>query len=156
MTCETCKYLEVINRYNMCRRYPRMLKVDGRGCGEHRKVVKRKTVKKEDSKIKYAENILLKKKEYENLCKDSPEPAVQKMIEVLDLYKGSNGKKYKSDYMTILNWVKTKVEKDYPQLFYTVKKKVEVPWTEEDQADSDKGREEFLKSGGLNIFKGMR
>ena len=147
MTCETCKYLEVINRYNMCRRYPRMLKVDGRGCGEHRKVVKRKTVKKEDSKIKYAENILLKKKEYENLCKDSPEPAVQKMIEVLDLYKGSNGKKYKSDYMTILNWVKTKVEKDYPQLFYTQKKTEEVPWTKEDQADSDKGRTEFLRKG---------
>ena len=147
MTCETCKYLEVINRYNMCRRYPRMLKVDGLGCGEHRKVVKRKTVNKEDSKIKYAENILLKKKEYEKLCKDSPEPAVGKMIEVLDLYKGSNGKKYKSDYMAILNWVKTKVEKDYPQLFYTIKKTEEVPWTKEDQADSDKGRTEFLRKG---------
>ena len=155
MTCETCKFHKE-GRY--CARYPIWHDeiTPDHWCGEHRKPVKRKTVNKEDSKIKYAENILLKKKEYETLCKDSPEPAVGKMIEVLDLYKGSNGKTYKSDYMAILNWVKTKVEKDYPQLFYTVKKKVEVPWTEEDQADSDKGREEFLKSGGLNIFKGMR
>ena len=27
------------------------------------------------------------------------------MIEILNNYKGSKGKKYKSDYMAILNWV---------------------------------------------------
>jgi len=146
MTCETCKFHKE-GRY--CARYPIWHDeiTPDHWCGEHRKLVKRKVVNKEDSKIKYAENILLKKKEYEKLCKDSPEPAVGKMIEVLDLYKGSNGKTYKSDYMAILNWVKTKVEKDYPQLFYTQKKTEEVPWTKEDQADSDKGRTEFLRKG---------
>lgn len=151
MTCETCKF----HAEGRCYRFPTTIEIKiGHWCGEHRKIVKRKT--KTSDKTKYADNVLLKKKEYLALCKDSPEPAVKKMIEVLDLYKGSNGKTYKSDYMAILNWVKKKVEKEYPQLFYTIKKTEEVPWTEEDQADSDRGREEFLRNGGLNIFKGMR
>jgi len=144
MTCETCKY----HAEGRCYRFPSTIEIKtGHWCGEHRKVVKRKTVNKEDSKIKYAENILLKKKEYEKLCKDSPEPAVGKMIEVLDLYKGSNGKKYKSDYMAILNWVKTKVEKDYPQLFYTIKETVYKELTEEEQAESEIERKKFYSKG---------
>jgi hypothetical protein len=146
MTCETCKFHKE-GRY--CARYPIWHDeiTPDHWCGEHRKPVKRKTVNKEDSKIKYAENILLKKKEYETLCKDSPEPAVGKMIEVLDLYKGSNGKKYKSDYMAILNWVKTKVEKDYPQLFYTIKETVYKELTEEEQAESEIERKKFYSKG---------
>ncbi|MFR4476679.1 MAG: hypothetical protein ACLT3Y_05345 [Ruminococcus callidus] len=31
-------------------------------------------------------------------------------------YKLSSGKRYKSDYHTILNWVIERVSKDYPQL----------------------------------------
>lgn len=155
MTCETCKFHKE-GRY--CARYPIWHDeiTPDHWCGEHRKPVKRKTVNKEDSKIKYAENILLKKKEYETLCKDSPEPAVGKMIEVLDLYKGSNGKTYKSDYMAILNWVKTKVEKDYPQLFYTIKETVYKELTEEEQAESEIERKKFYKGGGFGkILKGM-
>ena len=35
---------------------------------------------------------------------------------MLNLYKGSTGKTYKSDYMTILNWVTDKVNEKYPGL----------------------------------------
>ena len=41
---------------------------------------------------------------------------VEKCIEVLNNYKLSSGKRYKSDYHTILNWVIERVSKDYPQL----------------------------------------
>jgi len=33
------------------------------------------------------------------------EDGAKRCIEILDNYKGSHGKKYKSDYRTILNWV---------------------------------------------------
>ena len=34
------------------------------------------------------------------------------MIEILDNYKGQNGKKYKSDYRAILNWVVKRYEEE--------------------------------------------
>lgn len=56
-------------------------------------------------KYKYADNVTLKRDEYAKLCELHGEDAVKRMIEILNLYKGSSGKRYKSDYMTILNWV---------------------------------------------------
>lgn len=56
-------------------------------------------------KYKYAENVTLTKDEYAKLCEEYTEPAVMRMIEILDNYKGQNGKRYKSDYRAILNWV---------------------------------------------------
>jgi hypothetical protein len=44
------------------------------------------------------------------------EPFVLKLIEELDNYKGSMGKKYKDDYRAILSWVVEKCERKYPQL----------------------------------------
>ena len=38
------------------------------------------------------------------------------MIEILDNYKGSTGKKYASDYRTILNWVWERVRDENPRL----------------------------------------
>ena len=34
------------------------------------------------------------------------------MIQILDNYKGANGKKYKSDYRAILNWVVDKYNEE--------------------------------------------
>lgn len=56
-------------------------------------------------KYKYAEFVTLTKDEYAKLCTEHTEEAVRRMIEILDNYKGQSGKRYKSDYRAILNWV---------------------------------------------------
>jgi hypothetical protein len=52
----------------------------------------------------------MKESEYNKLIEEHGEPLTKKMIQVLDNYKGANGKKYKSDYRAILNWVVDKVK----------------------------------------------
>ena len=64
---------------------------------------KTRTVK--DNKITFAEFVAMTKEEHEKLTKDYGEAATKKLIEILDNYKGANGKSYKSDYRAILNWV---------------------------------------------------
>lgn len=56
-------------------------------------------------KYKYAEFVSLTNDEYAKLCSEYGEDATKKMIDILDNYKGSTGRKYKSDYRTIRNWV---------------------------------------------------
>lgn len=81
-----------------------------------RNAIKEKKVKeskvKENKKNIYAEFVSMTSEEYEKLIAEHGEPAVKKMIEVLDNYKGANGKKYKSDYRAILTWVADKVKKE--------------------------------------------
>jgi hypothetical protein len=48
--------------------------------------------------------------EYEKLCNTYGEDITKQCITILDNYKGANGKKYKSDYRAILNWVVDKVK----------------------------------------------
>lgn len=76
--------------------------------------------KKDDddsSKNKYAEFVKMEVREYQNLIERYGEQATQKLIELLDNYKGSSGKTYKSDYRAILNWVVDKAKKECPKLF---------------------------------------
>jgi len=60
---------------------------------------------KKDIKQQYGEFTFLTTIEYSNLCEKHTENNTKKMIEILDNYKGSSGKKYKSDYRAILSWV---------------------------------------------------
>ncbi|SHK45968.1 phage replisome organizer N-terminal domain-containing protein [Tepidibacter formicigenes] len=60
-------------------------------------------------KIKYAEFVSMTEDEYNKLIEKHGEESTKKMIEILDNYKGSKGKKYKSDYRAILSWVVDKV-----------------------------------------------
>lgn len=76
----------------------------------------KKTAQKKTEKKQYAEYVSLKEEEYGKLVYGYGEKATAKFIEELNLYKGSTGKTYKSDYMTILNWVTDKVDKKYPGL----------------------------------------
>jgi len=69
---------------------------------------KNKNTNSGEDKIKYAEFVAMAKSEHEKLIKDYGEEAVVWMIEALDNYKGSSGKKYKSDYRAILSWVRDK------------------------------------------------
>ena len=56
-------------------------------------------------KYKYAEFVTLTRDEYMKLVEAHTEHGAKRMIEILSNYKGSKGKKYKSDYLAILNWV---------------------------------------------------
>lgn len=80
-----------------------------------------KTIKQEDKaetevsvksdktqKIKFSEFVSLTQDEYNKLVQEHSESATKRMIEILNNYKGSKGKKYKSDYLAILNWVVSK------------------------------------------------
>ena len=77
---------------------------------------KKRASKKKVEKKQYAEFVSLKEEEYQKLVHGYGQEAADKFVEELNLYKGSTGKTYKSDYMTILNWVTEKVEKKYPGL----------------------------------------
>lgn len=83
-----------------------------------RNAIKEKKVKeskvKENKKNIYADFVSMTSDEYEKLVSQHGEEATKKMIEVLDNYKGANGKKYKSDYRAILNWVVDRVKEEKP------------------------------------------
>jgi glutamine synthetase type III len=68
------------------------------------KVKESKVNKTKEKKVKYAEFVSMKKEEYEKLIEQFGEPGAIERIEKLNLYKGSTGKKYKEDYLTILSW----------------------------------------------------
>jgi len=65
-----------------------------------------------NEKIKYAEFVAMTNAEYEKLVSTYGRDRVFRMIEVLDNYKGSSGKKYKNDYRAMLNWVAERVLKE--------------------------------------------
>ena len=77
---------------------------------------KPKTPKKKEEaqpeKVKYAEFVRMTEEEYEKLVAQYGKDMVARMIEVLDNYKGQNGKTYKSDYRAILNWVVERVKEE--------------------------------------------
>ncbi len=60
----------------------------------------------------YAEFVKMTEAEYQKLVEKYGEEKTNKMIDTLDNYKGATGKKYKSDYRAILNWVADKVMKE--------------------------------------------
>ena len=62
--------------------------------------------------IKYAEFVSLTNAEYEALVAKLGEEGTRRCIEILDNYKGAKGKKYKSDYRAILNWVVERYEEE--------------------------------------------
>lgn len=66
---------------------------------------KEKAAAEKKKKYKYSEFVTLTKIEYAKLVAEHGEDAVKGMIEILNNWKGSNGRKTKSDYFTILKWV---------------------------------------------------
>lgn len=71
--------------------------------------------KKETRKL-YAEDVKLSEREYQALCDNYSIPFADKCIEILNNYKLSSGKKYKSDYHAILSWVVGRTKQQYPEL----------------------------------------
>ncbi len=63
-------------------------------------------------KTSYAEFVTMTNDEYSSLIEKFSRSKVDRMIEVLNNYKGANGKKYMSDYRAILSWVADSVKND--------------------------------------------
>jgi hypothetical protein len=85
-----------------------------------------------EPKHNYAEFVKLTETEYNKLIDRYGKEKSKRMIEVLDNYKGANGKKYKSDYRAILSWVVDRVQKEMkprkaPRAFQSLKE-----WIEDD------------------------
>lgn len=68
------------------------------------KVKESKVKESKVNKNKYTDYVSMTQAEYEKLIEQFGEKGTKDRIENLNLYKGSTGKKYKSDYLTILNW----------------------------------------------------
>ena len=66
--------------------------------------------KKEEEKIHFAEFVSMTNAEYYKLVSTYGKEFADQCINSLDNYKGSTGKKYKSDYRAILSWVIDKVK----------------------------------------------
>lgn len=64
-----------------------------------------KNDKEEKKKIVYAEFVKMTGEEHAKLIAAHGAEDTAAMIQILDNYKGATGKKYKSDYRAILNWV---------------------------------------------------
>lgn len=63
-------------------------------------------------KTQYAEFVTMTEREYSSLCERVGERGAKRCIEILDNYKGANGKSYKSDYHAILSWVIARYEEE--------------------------------------------
>jgi hypothetical protein len=68
--------------------------------------------KKKEKKTKYADFVSMPPDDYDKLILEHGAKNTKIFIEILNNYKGSTGKKYKSDYLTILNWVIDKAKKE--------------------------------------------
>lgn len=63
-------------------------------------------------KIKYSEFVSMQEIEFKKLEEEFGQVGVNKLIEILNNYKGSKGKKYKSDYLAIRSWVIARYQQD--------------------------------------------
>lgn len=66
----------------------------------------------EEKKIHFAEYVTMTNAEYEKLVSTYGKVLADQCITILDNYKGANGKKYKSDYRAILNWVVNRAKEE--------------------------------------------
>ena len=62
--------------------------------------------------VQFSEFVSMTNDEYKSLESEYGEHGVKRMIEILDNYKGSNGKTYKSDYRAIKSWVIERYQKE--------------------------------------------
>ena len=63
----------------------------------------------QQGKVQFTDHVSMTNAEREKLISTYGEVNTARMIEKLDNYKGSSGKKYKDDYRAILNWVKDEI-----------------------------------------------
>ncbi len=70
------------------------------------------TEKEEKNILSLAEFVSMTKKEADKLVDEFGLEATKAMVEILNNYKGSSGRKYKSDYLAIRSWVIKRYQED--------------------------------------------
>lgn len=100
------------NATNAAKRYDRM-RPHANGCEtcqekekekEEEKEEYKKESKKESAPVQLADYVTMTNAEHQKLLDAYGEADTARLIEILDNYKGSTGKRYKSDYRAILSW----------------------------------------------------
>lgn len=66
-------------------------------------------------KVQWAENVSMTNAQHEKLLAAHGPADTARLIEILDNYKGSTGKRYKDDYRAILSWCVDRLRKDKVQ-----------------------------------------
>ncbi len=69
-------------------------------------------VEQSPGKRRYAEFVTMTNDEYQSLIDRFGKSDTDRLIEILDNYKGSKGKRYKSDYRAILSWCVKRLEEE--------------------------------------------
>ena len=95
------------------------------------RIEKNKDIKTVPQKIKYAEFVHMTEAEHQKLVDKYGVEATDKMITMLDNYKGSSGHKYVNDYRAILSWVVKEYEKRERQEQKEYKNPLDRPATKE-------------------------
>jgi len=70
------------------------------------------TKKRVPPKVQYMEYVSMKEDEYTKLLTEFGEEDTKRLIEILNNYKGATGKRYKSDYLAIRNWVVSRLQEE--------------------------------------------
>ena len=68
--------------------------------------------KEKPKKTKFLDTVTLTQDEHDKLVEKYGDSGANRIIEILDNYKGANGKSYKSDYKAIQSWVIERYEKE--------------------------------------------
>lgn len=82
------------------------------GTGDSTHASKKAKGKLPEGKKQYAEFVHLLEKEFDTLVKEFGEKDANRLVEILNNYKGASGKNYKSDYLAIRNWVVSRLEEE--------------------------------------------
>lgn len=77
---------------------------EGTDITKNNKGKEKKVKESKVNKIKYKDYVSMTSEQYEKLLEQFGESGTEERMENLNLYKGSTGKKYKDDYLTILAW----------------------------------------------------
>lgn len=76
------------------------------------KDIKPKDIKPKEIKTLYLDCVLLTSDEHQKLITEFGQVGTSRIIEILNNYKGSTSKTYKSDYLAIKNWVVTRYKEE--------------------------------------------
>lgn len=95
---------------NICNSYEKHMENENININKNINIIKNNSKrdskgKKEEEKIHFADFVAMTNAEHEKLVSTYGTEFTNQCINILDNYKGSKGKEYKSDYRAILSWV---------------------------------------------------
>ena len=98
-------------------------------------------------KLKFAEFVSMTQAEFDSLVAKYGNTTTNELVQILDNYKGSTGKAYKSDYRAILGWVTDKWREDQQKQRKKPVYASENPVSADDFKDMDRMMSELKASG---------